>query len=125
MITDVNIFNGSNNKESATNGEECCRLKWMAVECCDVLKLFTWTTECRCLTKLYTRIKSSTHGSTPTYSFIFFVQDIFIRTPLVHKQHTNPFGYQENYLQIKNSGYGDSWMKMAKLFAPVHSLYVV
>lgn len=39
-----------------------------------------------------------------------------------------PNGLQEYYLQNQNSGYGDNgdfWVKLSKLFASIHSLYVV
>lgn len=116
IITVVHIFNGSHDKASATIGGQwyflisyklsASRLKWMAVECWPLL----WNKSCHLSAilwqlklLLHTRIESSTYGKTSTtmYSFNFSIQDIFIWTPVVHKQHQLPTGYQEDYLQSK------------------------
>lgn len=92
----------------ATNWVPACLSGWQlsAVMVSDRL---SWNKSCHLSaflltikTPTHTKIESSTHGSTTTtiYSSSFSVQDIFIWTPVVHKQHRNPTGcHREEYLQ--------------------------
>lgn len=112
------------------------RLRWMAFGGSNVLNPFMWTMVCDSLNyvqdqkaaRMDEQLRLPTTSVFSCFSFFFFlflvVQDIFIWTSVVHEQHLNTFGYQENKLHNKTR-WRNRNENETSLFASIHSLYVV
>lgn len=105
----------------------------MAVECCNGLRPSSWNKSCHLSAFvwqskfLHTRIESSTYGTTATTTiYSFYVQDISIWTPSVHKTAEKlQLGTGKIIYRSKQWLWWQRGSLWEELFSPVHSLYVV